>query len=147
MRHVGKPVAKIDALALVTGRPVYTSDLDLNDHALVVQLLRSPHASARIRAIDAAAARSLAGVACVLTHADVPATRSTLAGQPPGTKKPASAGCGFDGGRDGGAGRGNLHGRHRRELSVDAEGNPVGAIFPGSVVRPRCQCTERTRAA
>lgn len=81
MRHVGKPVAKIDALALVTGRPVYTSDLDLNDHALVVRLLRSPHASARIRAIDAAAARSLAGVACVLTHADVPATRSTLAGQ------------------------------------------------------------------
>jgi CO/xanthine dehydrogenase Mo-binding subunit len=81
MRHVGKPVAKIDALALVTGRPVYTSDLDLNDQALVVQLLRSPHASARIRAIDTDAARSLAGVACVLTHADVPATRSTLAGQ------------------------------------------------------------------
>ena len=69
MRHVGKPVAKIDALALVTGRPVYTSDLDLNDHALVVHLLRSPHASARIRSIDTDAARSLPGVACVLTHA------------------------------------------------------------------------------
>ena len=81
MRHVGKPVAKIDALALVTGRPVYTSDLDLNDHALVVHLLRSPHASARIRSIDTDAARSLPGVACVLTHAEVPATRSTLAGQ------------------------------------------------------------------
>ncbi len=81
MRHVGKPVAKIDALALVTGRPVYTSDLDLNDHALVVHCCaaRTPRPASAIDTADAA--RSLAGVACVLTHADVPATRSTLAGQ------------------------------------------------------------------
>ena len=34
--------------------------------------LRSPHASARLRAIDTSAARALEGVRAVLTHADVP---------------------------------------------------------------------------
>lgn len=81
MRLIGTPLPKIDGMALVTGKPVYTNDFDQNSQSLVVKILRSPHASARIRTIDAAAALALPGVACVLTHEDVPETRFTLAGQ------------------------------------------------------------------
>jgi CO/xanthine dehydrogenase Mo-binding subunit len=81
MRVIGNPVAKVDGLAVVTGKPVYTSDLDLNNQALTVKILRSPHGAARIRAIDVRDALALPGVACVLTHHDVPETRFTLAGQ------------------------------------------------------------------
>ena len=81
MRIIGTAVPKLDGMAMVTGKPVYTSDLDGNNQALIVKILHSPHASARILAIDAAAALTLPGVACVLTHKDVPETRFTLAGQ------------------------------------------------------------------
>ena len=81
MRIIGTAVPKIDGMALVTGKPVYTSDLDLNNQALIVKILRSPHASARIVDIDAREALAVPGVACVLTHEDVPETRFTLAGQ------------------------------------------------------------------
>lgn len=81
MQYVGKNIPKIDGLALVMGKPVYTSDLDINDNALIVKILRSPHASARIISIDTREALTIAGVECVLTHEDVPETRFTLAGQ------------------------------------------------------------------
>ncbi len=80
MKIVGKGVAKIDGLAIATGKPLYTEDL-APANALVVKILRSPYASARIKAIDTAAAESVEGVACVLTHRDVPKARFTLAGQ------------------------------------------------------------------
>ena len=42
---VNKPVIKKDALALVTGKPVYVDDLAPKD-CLIVKVLRSPHANA-----------------------------------------------------------------------------------------------------
>lgn len=81
MHYIGKQIPKVDGMAVVTGKPVYTSDLDLNNNILTVKILRSPHASARILSIDAEQARSLEGVECVLTHKDVPQTAFTLAGQ------------------------------------------------------------------
>ncbi|WP_419174055.1 xanthine dehydrogenase family protein molybdopterin-binding subunit [Desulfosediminicola sp.] len=81
MKYVGKGIPKIDGLALVKGKPAYTSDLDINDNALIVKILRSPHAKARIIGIDASTALAMPGVECVLTHEDVPKTRFTLAGQ------------------------------------------------------------------
>lgn len=81
MAMIGKDIPKIDGLALVKGAPAYTSDLDINNDALVVKLLRSPHAAASIRSIDVRAAEALPGVECVLTYKDVPQTRFTLAGQ------------------------------------------------------------------
>ncbi|WP_163340611.1 xanthine dehydrogenase family protein molybdopterin-binding subunit [Desulfopila sp. IMCC35008] len=81
MNFVGKPIPKIDGRELVKGTPAYTSDLDITNNALIVKLLRSPHASARIVSIDAAEARALPGVECVLTWEDVPQTEFTLAGQ------------------------------------------------------------------
>lgn len=81
MRIIGTAVPKLDGMALVTGKPVYTSDLDGNNQTLTVKILRSPHASARILAVDTREALNLPGVACVLTHEDVPEIRFTLAGQ------------------------------------------------------------------
>ena len=80
MRWVGKSIAKIDGMAIATGKPVYTEDLTVPG-ALTVKLLRSPHAFAVIRDIDVSAARALEGVECVLTHQDVPQVRFTKAGQ------------------------------------------------------------------
>ena len=53
------------------GRIAYTGDVRL-DGMLVGKILRSPHPHARILAIDTSAARRLAGVAAVLTAADLP---------------------------------------------------------------------------
>ncbi|QDR82175.1 xanthine dehydrogenase family protein molybdopterin-binding subunit [Sporomusa termitida] len=80
MQYVGKAVAKTDAIAISTGKPVYTEDLAPAD-ALVVKILRSPHAYARIKAIDLTKAYAVQGVECILTYKDVPQVRFTLAGQ------------------------------------------------------------------
>lgn len=80
MKVVGTGISKIDGLAIATGRPVYTEDLAVAD-ALVVKILRSPHAFARIKSIDTTRAEALEGVECVLTYKDVPNVRFTLAGQ------------------------------------------------------------------
>ncbi len=60
------------AEAVLTGGAAYTFDVALPD-LLHMKLLRSPHPHARIRRIDAAAARATPGVHAVLTHEDAPA--------------------------------------------------------------------------
>lgn len=80
MNVVGKGIAKIDGIAIATGQPVYTDDL-AQPNALVVKILRSPHAFARIKSIDTTRADNLTGVECILTYKDVPKIRFTLAGQ------------------------------------------------------------------
>jgi putative selenate reductase molybdopterin-binding subunit len=57
---------------LVTGRARFTLDVAI-DELLHLKLLRSPHPHARIRSIDAAAARAVPGVVDVLTYEDAPA--------------------------------------------------------------------------
>ena len=80
MKIVGKGIQKIDGMAIATGKPVYTDDLAVKD-ALVVKILRSPHAYAKIKNIDTSRALKIDGVECVLTYKDVPNNRFTLAGQ------------------------------------------------------------------
>ena len=80
MKYVNQPVRKTDAMALVTGKPVYTDDLAPKD-CLIVKVLRSPHANAWIEEIKTENAEKVAGIACVLTYKDVPQKRFTLAGQ------------------------------------------------------------------
>ncbi len=75
VRHVGAlpgSDAAPDAQAVVTGAARYTLDLDMPG-LLHMRLLRSPHAHARIRAIDRAAALAVPGVVAVFTHEDAPA--------------------------------------------------------------------------
>lgn len=80
MNYVNKPIRKTDAMALVTGKPVYTDDIAPKD-CLIVKILRSPHANAWIEEIKTGTASQVSGIACILTYKDVPGKRFTLAGQ------------------------------------------------------------------
>ena len=80
LKVVGQSVRKIDGPALAVGAPMFVAD-EVPAGTLVGHILRSPHAHARIRSIDATAARALAGVHAVLTHEDVPRVAYTSAGQ------------------------------------------------------------------
>lgn len=80
MKVVNKAIPKVDAKAIVTGKPIYTDDLAPKD-CLVIKLLRSPHAHAVIRSIDTSRAENVPGIEKIFTYQDCPGTRFTLAGQ------------------------------------------------------------------
>ena len=69
-RQIGRPVHRIEDPPLVQGRGRFVDDIHLPG-MLDAAFLRSPHAHANIRGIDAAAARALPGVRAVLTLADL----------------------------------------------------------------------------
>jgi putative selenate reductase molybdopterin-binding subunit len=78
---VGHSERRVDGTALVTGKPVFVADAPDRPGTLHLALLTSPHAHARIRAIDTSRAEALEGVALVLTHENTPAKPYTTAGQ------------------------------------------------------------------
>ena len=78
-RSVGKSVRKKDSMQLLLGKPVYTEDIAPD--ALVVKLLRSPHANAMVKTIDTSKAKKVPGVVDVYTWEDVPDQRFSNAGQ------------------------------------------------------------------
>jgi carbon-monoxide dehydrogenase large subunit len=69
MSYAGQPLKRFEDPKLVAGRGSYVDDVQLPG-MLYAAVLRSPHAHARIRSIDASAARHLPGVVTVLTGAD-----------------------------------------------------------------------------
>jgi 4-hydroxybenzoyl-CoA reductase alpha subunit len=71
LRVVGKAHRKVDATAKVTGATLFADDL-APPRLLYAKLLRSPHAHARVVAIDVARAAALPGVHAVLTGKDLP---------------------------------------------------------------------------
>ena len=77
---VSKPIRKKDAMQLLTGQPVYVDDVTPQD-CLVVELLRSPYASAEIKDIDISKAMLVPGIEAIYTYKDVPQNRFTTAGQ------------------------------------------------------------------
>jgi CO/xanthine dehydrogenase Mo-binding subunit len=81
MKIVSQGIKKVDGIGVITGRPVYTDDLNINNNPLIIKILRSPHASAKIISVNKSIAEKVPGVECILTHEDVPKTRFTLAGQ------------------------------------------------------------------
>ena len=80
MDIVGKGIPKIDGMGITTAKPVYTDDLVPKD-ALIIKLLRSPHANAIIKNIDISKVTKLENIECILTYEDVGETKFTLAGQ------------------------------------------------------------------
>ena len=68
---IGKNVRRIDTPSKVSGRLKYAADMTMPG-MLHVQVLRSPHAHARIVSIDTSAAEAIEGVAGIITSADVP---------------------------------------------------------------------------
>jgi carbon-monoxide dehydrogenase large subunit len=69
---VGQPVRRVEDARLLTGKGRYTDDIGVPDQAYAY-VLRSPHAHAAIKGIDAKAAAKMPGVLAVLTGADVAA--------------------------------------------------------------------------
>lgn len=68
---LGKRPIRHDGADKVTGKAIYTADVQLPNMAHG-ELVRSPHAHARIKSIDASAALALPGVYAVVTAADFP---------------------------------------------------------------------------
>ncbi|MBE6541361.1 MAG: aldehyde oxidase [Ruminococcaceae bacterium] len=67
-------------MQLLLGKPVYTDDVTPKD-ALVVKILRSPHANAIVESINTETAKKVPGVVDIYTWEDVPKTRFAIAGQ------------------------------------------------------------------
>jgi len=80
MKEVNKSIPKKEGMGLSFGRPAYTDDL-APQNSLIVKVLRSPYAFARIKSIDTELAEKLTGVKCVLTYKNVPRNIVTRAGQ------------------------------------------------------------------
>ena len=64
MKYVNQPIVKKDAYALLSGKPVYCDDRALKD-CLIIKLLRSPHAHAKIKSIDTTLAEKVPGIEAV----------------------------------------------------------------------------------
>ena len=75
---LGKRPVRHDGADKVTGKAIYTADLQLPGmvHGRIV---RSPHAHARIKEIDASEALKLPGVMAVVTHDDFPNLQAKFA--------------------------------------------------------------------
>ena len=80
MKVVNQPIMKKDAMALVTGKPVFTNDKAPKE-CLIVKLLRSPYANAMIKSINTQFAMKVPGIEAIYTWEDVPQERFTMAGQ------------------------------------------------------------------
>ncbi|HTE04572.1 MAG TPA: hypothetical protein VK824_00135, partial [Planctomycetota bacterium] len=74
---VGRRVRKVDGIHKATGQAVYADDIALPG-MLHAKTLRSPHAHALIRGIDASAALALPGVHAVITGRDLPITYGVI---------------------------------------------------------------------
>ena len=68
---IGKAKPRIDSLSKAKGEALFCADIPLSG-SLVGKILRSPHAHARILAIDTASAEALPGVKAVVTGRDAP---------------------------------------------------------------------------
>ena len=70
MTYLGQALKRFEDPRLITGQGLFVDDVALPG-MLHVAILRSPHAHARIKSLDAAEARSLPGVVHVLTSEDI----------------------------------------------------------------------------
>lgn len=75
--HVGAPHGKLDAADRLTGIAAFTDDITL-PRMLHAKILRSPHAHARILAIDVSAALKLPGVVEAVVGEEMPATYGVI---------------------------------------------------------------------
>ncbi len=67
---IGAPVKRVEDFRFLTGRGTYTDDINRPNQTCAF-FLRSPHARAQIKSIDAAKAKSAPGVVAVFTGGDM----------------------------------------------------------------------------
>ncbi len=82
-RYIGRAVARVEDPLLLTGRAEFIDNVTL-PAMLHCAILRSPHAHARINAVDTSAAEGLPGVAAVVTGADAQRWSYPAQTMPPG---------------------------------------------------------------
>lgn len=75
MKVVGQELPRVEILEKVTGQSVFGADVLPGGRILFGKMMLSPHAHARIIAIDTEKAERLPGVKAVVTAADVPSIR------------------------------------------------------------------------
>jgi CO/xanthine dehydrogenase Mo-binding subunit len=80
MKIVNHKTPSVDGLGIMKGKRGFTDDYAERD-SLIVKVLRSPHAFAKILNIDDSKARALDGIEMVLTHKDFKRIPFTRAGQ------------------------------------------------------------------
>ena len=71
--HVNQSIRKTDSMQLLLGKPLFMDDIVPKD-ALIVKLLRSPHAHAIVKEIDTSRAKNVEGIVDIYTWQDVPMT-------------------------------------------------------------------------
>ena len=89
--HVGQVIRRREDPRLVTGAGQFVDDLPMPG-CLHVALVRSPHAHARLRALDGEAARRAPGVIAVVAAADLGAANAPLPAFLPHPALPAHCG-------------------------------------------------------
>ena len=70
LKIAGTNARRVDGIEKVTGKAIYTSDIQLPGMAHA-RILRSPVAHARLREVDASKAKELPGVIATLTRDDI----------------------------------------------------------------------------
>lgn len=76
-RAAGHPVPLIDGIEKVTGKALYTADLETSE-ALTGRILRSPVSHGEIISLDVSRALALEGVRAIVTGADCPHTYGVI---------------------------------------------------------------------
>ena len=72
---VGRSTPRVEGVAKVTGKALYSADLQSAGYACGAGVLRSPIPYGRIKKIDTSKASQVAGVKAVITGQDVPGLR------------------------------------------------------------------------
>lgn len=73
----GQPIPLVDGIEKVTGKALYTADLETDD-CLVGRILRSPVSHGRIISVDISKAEALEGVMAIVTGDDCPHTYGVI---------------------------------------------------------------------
>ena len=69
-KYIGSPIRRGEDVRFLTGKANFVDDIKL-PNMLHAAILRSPHAHARIKAVDVTRARSTAGVTAIFTFEDI----------------------------------------------------------------------------
>src|SRR5258705_8267366 len=78
-RVLGKPIKRREDPRFITGRGTYVDDVKVSG-TTIAAFVRSPHAHARIKKIDTAAARKHPGVVAIFTGKDMTGVNSLPCG-------------------------------------------------------------------